>query len=766
MHVTSRGTQTKTGGEISYISMDIIKDHPHSGSACPLSHCPAASRHSFPAFSLEKPKSWATNTVVKLQKMLTKRYCAATTVVIPCYIKDGQLRSAINIKKMSIERIPEPQIRQKEFTKQGMSLKVLRQFDRRQSSKALVSQDTIFQTASRHSGSSSLKTSEASQLEIQRSAACIMKKNRHLNLEKSLLKQLSLKAASSADDDDDDDDDDGGFVDWSVSSENKKSINRPQYKLRATQEDNSGDFSGGIITRQAELWRSDGESQTGQTHRNSIGSGNWKTLAFIPQTDATHTTDNNDVDHKHVLTEVGEQALIMLLLPDTEMETQTEPLSETKLILKTDTRWETVNIHKKEPADPQPMTKVMKENVITEDDNSKCKCLKEAPFPLGIHAIQRREGIDMKPAESIASVTKASASAKKQVKERTEEVEHAETDNTTHENMSRNHWKQEQDVAPGESVAPSRKMMETEKTVREHTAQTTALNMAIKQTTSSFQVFKQGSPQKTNRLPSREETPTNTLRPEPETDGAPRFITCRTSNTESTTGESFSGLRMREDVPAARGGPEDEEGDAVNRPETGREEDKTDPGGGTSFTFTKTLETIHKHLTNNLPKLTGDTVPLCRGLIHRTEAGWKHCTERFAGTGSKMISSRESMDAFERVVELEREHASVRDHGDSQPDDDDDDGHNHFYYFDGVLKRVKNSFHFKSRRRRKRSHDKIISSLRKKRDSSENLLSYIQRLTLRNQVSHFKWSGTDSHVQRGAHETLEIKSDSQSELST
>lgn len=115
------------------------------------------------------------------------------------------------------------------------------------------------------------------------------------------------------------------------------------------------------------------------------------------------------------------------------------------------------------------------------------------------------------------------------------------------------------------------------------------------------------------------------------------------------------------------------------------------------------------------PQATDDNMPLCKGLIHRTEAGWKHCVERFAGMGSKMFPQREPTDAFKDTEEKEKEH-------------------DHFYYFDGVLRRVQNNFYpyYKRQRWRQRSHDKESSvfPVRKK----ENLLSYIQRLTLRNKA--------------------------------
>ena len=171
IHIKSRGIPT--GGDV---SMNVIKDQPNPGPTWLLYHCTAASGHNLQAFSKEKPKSWATSDVIS------------------CYLKDGETRPAMKIKKMS-RHIAEPQVKQKEGTRQATDFRVFRQNDRQQSLKASVGQHDIFQTASVHSGSSSVKNSNTSQLEMQ----SIMKLHEHFNLDKSLQKVLSLKAA--ADDD-------------------------------------------------------------------------------------------------------------------------------------------------------------------------------------------------------------------------------------------------------------------------------------------------------------------------------------------------------------------------------------------------------------------------------------------------------------------------------------------------------------------------------------------------------------------------------------
>lgn len=114
------------------------------------------------------------------------------------------------------------------------------------------------------------------------------------------------------------------------------------------------------------------------------------------------------------------------------------------------------------------------------------------------------------------------------------------------------------------------------------------------------------------------------------------------------------------------------------------------------------------------PQMTDDNAPLCRGLIHRTEAGWKHCLERFAGVSS----GEPTKDAFKDAGE--QEHAT---------DPLNDDEYEHFYYFDGVLKRVQNNFHPYNQRQRRR---------KRSREDSENrgiLHGYIQQLVLKNKKS-------------------------------
>lgn len=138
----------------------------------------------------------------------------------------------------------------------------------------------------------------------------------------------------------------------------------------------------------------------------------------------------------------------------------------------------------------------------------------------------------------------------------------------------------------------------------------------------------------------------------------------------------------------------------------------------------------------SFPPQTTD-VPLCRGLIQRTEAGRKHCEQRSIRRGWNIPSSEEPMAAFRHAGLQEKDPTSTRDHGDTLLNDDQYDN---FYYFDGVLRRVPNDY--KRQRRRKMSSDNTESSdltVRNKGLTRENLINYVKRLALRNKASHMKW---------------------------
>ncbi len=563
LHFISEITPTKLGA---HIGINRIKKHHDSGTAWLLHHHTATSGKSFKAFSLEKPKSWTSAIVVQPQKMLTKRCCAAKTVIISPNFKNSGIISALKIRKISKKQIAPTEKTQKESKQRAMKAKVIMKYNGQKPSKASFSQ--IFPAASL--SSSSLKTSHTSQLKIQRKAARIIKNREHINmieaslLHESVQRQHPLKATSGLHDDD-------GFNVRRqllfVSREKTESIKRPQYKMRAARDHNKEGFSGKIITGQADFERPQGESEIEQSHTNIIENRNQERLAYIQEAD---TADNNVVDHNRMLNEVGKEVLIMLFLPEAEMETKTEPLSDRN-------GRKRVKIPIKQLDDPSPMTEVIKANFIIETDNSKCNCLKERPLSLEIYAPYRIKKIDLKPAELAVKVTSEATQTEKQV---------TETKNKSHGNTSINHSKQEEIVPSEESVIPSPpalKMMETEP------AKTTAVNMEIKEATSSTEVFTHGGTQMADEPPSTE-TQTTPTRPQSE----------RSNNTQAATGKSFSGLRMREDVTADttkdHDSSEDEETAATKRPETERKD-------GSSLIFAEPPPTIHQQATDQLPKV-------------------------------------------------------------------------------------------------------------------------------------------------------------------
>ncbi|KAM7392522.1 hypothetical protein PAMA_007573 [Pampus argenteus] len=597
-------------------------------------HHTTASGRNFQAFLLEKSQIWTAATIVQPQEMLSKRQNAGTTVIISC-LKEGQTRTATNIKEISKEPFAEPHMRPEESMQRAMDINVL-DYGGRQSSTASVKQHDISHDATLNSGSSSGKFSDTSQMEINRNTASSMKTNERVNslLQKSVQKQLSLKDIVEND----------GFYSVRqlslVPGDKKKSMNRPQYKIRVAQGRNK---DGKTITKHAELKRPEGESETGQSHT----------------TDFTHKTQNNDAGYKQMFTQMEQEVLIRPLLGDTE--TQTKASS----VIKLDTGWKTIDTPIKQLDDPLRTVKVIKAGSIIQPDNSKY-------YPYSL---------EIRPASKItttaAAATTASAYTKENVKETTRTTEPPQTADVTGENMGINYTEQEENMPSEDSVTPSSPA---------HEAQTSAVNTEITQTTAIMEVFK-----------NTEKIQTTTTSPEPETNvDEPAFIKYDTGNIQATRPKSYSGLRMREDIQEdatkLHEGIKDERRAhvspaATNRPETERKEDQND-----SFTFPKPLETSRDQAADHLLKTTDGTVPLCRGLIHRTEAGFKHCMERFAG--KTITTTSGPSDTFQGGGVQEKRHASIRD--DSSDDEDD-----HFYYFDGVLKRVQYNFYPYDKRQRR-----------------------------------------------------------------
>ncbi|KAL4004448.1 vascular endothelial growth factor A [Sarotherodon galilaeus] len=473
--------------------------------------------------------------------------------------------------------------------------------------------------------------------------------------------------------------------------------------MRPTQDDNNELFSWKMITKQPELRHPEGDSKAEQ-NTNPMENGNQKRFAYVLQTRSTHKTDIHDFNEKQMLSDVGEEALIMFFLPEAEMETQTDPRSERKHIPNPDFRWK-VNIP--ELGDLPPITKALKDIAIKQYD-SKCKCLKGRICLLEIFVIESLARKAVEPGKTI----------KEQVKETTEKPENSKTTNIYDETTRINHTEHEGNLKPEETVVPSPpplKMITTE-----HITDTTTANTKIKDTTISTEVITQSSAHEDDGQPSAEKRPTTGMSPEPEAHTEQGLLKNETETTQATTVKPFSGLRMREDVlenlTKFLKGAESEEEALKSRTETERKEDQNDPRVG-SFTFSTHLDLIHTEPPDKHAKVSGDTVPLCGGLIHRTKAGWKHCKERLGGT--KMFASRHPM------VPGELQTDPIRDDDNSRRNDEEND---HFYYFNGVLKRVQNNFypHYK-----RETHSGVPTE-RQKRDTRENLLSYILRLTLRN----------------------------------
>jgi len=105
--------------------------------------------------------------------------------------------------------------------------------------------------------------------------------------------------------------------------------------------------------------------------------------------------------------------------------------------------------------------------------------------------------------------------------------------------------------------------------------------------------------------------------------------------------------------------------------------------------------------------------------------------ERMVGPASKMFPIKDAPDRLEEKP--------IRDYDRNPVSDDEND---HFYYLDGVLKRVWNNFYpfYNRQKHQRRSHSNTENGVteQNKRDSHENLLSYIKRLTERNKLNHLK----------------------------
>ncbi|KAM3599463.1 uncharacterized protein V6R79_006115 [Siganus canaliculatus] len=314
---------------------------------------------------------------------------------------------------------------------------------------------------------------------------------------------------------------------------------------------------------------------------------------------------------------------------------------------------ETGNIPWKELVESSPLTGRMKEIIPV-----KAKKKKSGSSP----------EIKAQPVESVAHV-----------EEQAEETTVKKASERSDTNLSLNETKQEEEL----SSTPPLQTMETMETLGTETTAASPESPADTQFTT--------------------QTPTSTgTSSEP----GPRS---ESRDQDAQTGQSLSGLRMREDTLADGTEKKTEARDATDGPEGGRGRGLQDPQLNT-LTSSKGPQTVQEEAAEKpgnaaeaaVEKQTPeDEELLCRGLIHRTAAGWKHCRDRLTAMGSRMSPSGE--DAFKETAEWE--HASLPERRGDPPDHDEYD---HFYYFDGVLRRVQQNFYpyDKRQRRRKRSDER------------------------------------------------------------
>ncbi|XP_068430592.1 uncharacterized protein [Clinocottus analis] len=584
---------------------DIMKGRPDSWT--PRHHAAAPGRRVQAFVLLQNTESPAPGAIFQTQKMLTKRPRAATAVIISCWFKAGEVRSAMNVEKMSKEQLARAQRRRKESAGRRRHIKVHMKYD----GKAAVRQQDASRAAALRSGSSNTKP----QSQTQRNAAGAMKRNEHFNLNlllKRTQKRLPFKAAS--DNDDDDDDDDGLHVERRLLLKTGPT-RRPPVEIKATQDANEVDLNEDIVTQRAE------RSQT-----NADANGNQRRLASILQASFTHETDNNDVETKQALAEAGGDVLITLFLPDTDGDAQTGPSSRLNTeTIKTSTT--------KVPRDPPPGTNVMKE-CVTIDPESLCS--------LQMCVAGRTERISLRPAERREATT---ASDSTRVEETTA---HTQTNNLPAGNMSINHTKQEGNAASEESAIPpppSLKVTERETVTTERAAETTTGSTEMKEPTWSTDVLHHG--------------PASTENPGAEAG----CVGCKAGRGEAPGEKAFSGLRMREDVPAraVTDGPE------PDRPAVLKDAE------GNWVAVAKPFPTTREGAEDTPAKAASGRPALCGGLIHRTEAGRRHCAERAA----RMVSTDALKHPREEEEEEEEERIREQSHNPLH--------HDRFYYFEGSL---------------------------------------------------------------------------------
>ncbi|XP_015243010.1 PREDICTED: uncharacterized protein LOC107092851 [Cyprinodon variegatus] len=569
-----------------------------------LHHLSTTSSHNFPFSLLEKSEqSWALISDAELQKK--------QIIIRTCDYKE--VKSAMRIKKASKQDGTKQKTGKKERIWQAKELK-------------------------------------------QRYAANLLNYKKDSSLQERFWKQLLLKAASS-------EDAERVYVPSQpllASTKNKGSIFRTQYAIRPAPDNDIEFFSKKLKRKEAKFPSQQEERKAMNINKNRGKNESKHILAHRLQILRTHEANYHDGSVKMMPCDVRQGALIMLI-PHTEMETETEPSKAAN----TERRWEII----KELADPAPFIKSLKD-FISETEKRKCKYFEVKKSFLKLYLIDRREMTDLKIAEKIPEVTTVAAPP-----QTTKETQDNVAGNSTEEPKT-----EEESVIPS---APSLGEMQTETTTAGYMTEETTVKMEIQETTEVL-----GQSSTTDVQPSGDQRQTTP----PDSDLEPRFIKCVTHNTQATPKVQFSGLRMRDELSVITGKlNQDEEKDekgSANCAESGRKQG-LDPDGRKSQTIFKSSEDVQKEHTDKDPKAADGTTQLCKGLIDRTEAGWKHCKERQAGPATRPAS----------VWDIPDEKNMRRDN--LKPPSNEDD---HFYYFNGVLKRVQNNVqvYFKRHRRRRR----------------------------------------------------------------
>ncbi|KAM9735877.1 uncharacterized protein ACNS7B_014921 [Menidia menidia] len=303
---------------------------------------------------------------------------------------------------------------------------------------------------------------------------------------------------------------------------------------------------------------------------------------------------------------------------------------------------------------------------IINPDKSKFKRLRDGKQCFQLQAMESVEIMGLRRADPTAEPST------------TEKAERPETDQTR----------------VGEEISsPEESTTATPLSLRPQTAAAPATNTAT-QTTSPPEVFSPAGAGTADPRPRKDQSPTTTM-PKPRAATEPRLIKYATEKSiQTTTRNLLSGLRMREDIPAVvkKLGEGSETGATANWGKSEGKDDEKDPGK-TIIGPPKSSGAVYKEALNSPLKTTAVSRPLCRGLIHRTEAGRKHCMDRLQLPASRSFLGNDAPDGLRDEPTRDQQGPSIVNADDS----------GHFYYFDGVLKRVWRSFYPYHERQRRQS---------------------------------------------------------------